>query len=93
MTLFVMLKGVPVIQTVLLSTVGRAIYSELERMCKDTDQPSHNLTSSIEQRKIQAKFFKLIYTWDILTTLIQFPHGFPQSIQGNHMTVPHISPQ
>ena len=73
--------------------VGKAIYSELEMMCKDTVQPSHNLTSSIEQCKIQAKFSKLIYTWDILTTLIQFPHGFPQSVQGNHMTVPHIIPQ
>lgn len=51
-------------------------------MCKDTIYPSLSLTLSIEQSKIQAKFFKLIYTWDILTILIQFCHGFPRSVQG-----------
>jgi hypothetical protein len=39
------------------------------------------------------KFFKLIYTWDILTILIEVYHSFPQSVQGNHMAGPHISPQ
>ena len=60
-------------------------------MCEDTIQPSLSLTSSMEQFKIQENVFKLIFTWDILTILIQFCHGFRQSVQGNHMTVPHIN--
>ena len=66
-------------------------YNELERICKDTIYPSLRLNSSIKQRKIQAKFFKLVYSWDIMTILIQVCHGFPVCPGKSHAINPHQS--